>query len=116
MIHLTKALGAWNTPEFNAVLKNEIEQIAAGSLPLQQGLSQASYASHDGISVMIISTAEDQGVIHAKTGIHFTGIIVGCNCADDPTPVEGLTEYCEVQFDIDKQTAETTVTLLEDGT
>ena len=115
MIHLNKALGAWNTPDFNAILKDEIEHLDADSLPLQQGLSQGSYASHDGISVMLISTTEGPAFIHVKTGIHFTGIIAGCNCADDPTPVAGHTEYCEVQFDIDKQTAETTVTLLEDS-
>ena len=116
MIQLSKALNAWNTPAFQDVLKEEIGQLDAAALPLQQGLSQGNYASHDGISVMIISTAETPGCIRVKTGIHFTGIIAGCNCADDPTPVAGHPEYCEVQFDIDRQTALATVTLLQDST
>lgn len=116
MPRLEKALRAWNTPDFNAVLKDEIEHLDAASLPLQQGLSQGSYASTDGISVMIIRTSEDPRFIHATTGIHFTGIIAGCNCADDPTPVEGHAEYCEVRFDIDRRTAETTVSLLDVST
>ena len=115
MFYLTRTLDAWNTPDFKAVLKDEIEQLDADSLPLQQGMSQGSHASQDGFSVMIISATGEQEFIRVKTGIHFTGIIAGCNCADDPTPVEGHPEYCEVQFDIDRQTAETTVSLLPDG-
>ena len=116
MIHLSRSLDAWNTADFSAVLKDEIEQLDAGSLPLQQGLSLGSYASQDGFSVMIISATGEPGCIRVKTGIHFTGIIAGCNCADDPTPVDGHPEYCEVQFDIDRQTAATMVTLLQDST
>jgi hypothetical protein len=115
MIQLTKSLKAWGSPSFQDVLTDEIRHLDAAALPLQQGLSQGSYASHDGISVMIISIAEEPGCIRIKTGIHFTGIIAGCNCADDPTPVDGHPEYCEVQFTIDRQTAETTVTLLQDS-
>jgi hypothetical protein len=114
VIRLPKALGAWNSPAFAVVLQQEIEHLDAGSLPLQQGLSQGSYASPDGVSVMLISTSELPHCIRARAGIHFTGIIAGCNCADDPTPVDGHPEYCEMQFDIDRQTAETTVTLLQD--
>jgi hypothetical protein len=47
-----------------------------------------------------------------KAGIFYTGVIAGCSCADDPTPVDELNEYCVVQFDIDRMTAETTVRLL----
>jgi len=90
VIRLPKALGAWNSPAFPAVLQQEIEQLDAGSLPLQQGLSQGSYASHEGLSVMLISTSELPDCIRARAGIHFTGFIAGCNCADDPTPVRVL--------------------------
>jgi len=38
MIQLTKALHAWGTPDFEAVLKQEIAQLGADYLPLQQGL------------------------------------------------------------------------------
>ena len=115
MIYLTRTLDAWNTPDFKAVLKEEIEQLDAASLPLQQGMSQGNFAGQDGFSVMFISATGEQEFIRVKTGIHFTGIIAGCNCADDPTPVDGHPEYCEVQFDIDMKTAGTTVSLLLDG-
>lgn len=112
MIRLTKALNAWTTPAFGETLKAEIERLDATLLPLQQGLSQGSYAGTDDISAMLIGVSEDETVIYAKAGIFYTGMVPGCNCADDPTPVNEHTEYCEMQFAIDKVTAETTVTLL----
>ncbi len=114
MIRLGKALSAWGTPDFQEFLKTEIEQLGAAQLPLQQGLSTGSHAVDSKLSAMIISVTEDANVIHAKAGIFFTGIIAGCSCADDPTPVDENTEYCVVQLDIDKTTAETTVSLLNE--
>lgn len=114
MITLWKALNAWKTSDFESVLKEEIENIDKGLLPLQAGLSQSSYVSDADIGATILKVTESPKVIHAKTGIFYAGIIAGSCCADDPTPVCEQTEYCEVQFDIDKNTAETTVALLED--
>ena len=114
MIRLTKALNAWGTTAFNDTLKAEIEHTDVGLLPLQQGLSTGSYVGDSGLKVMIIGVSQGVEFIHVKAGIFYTGIIAGCNCADDPTPVDEHPEYCEVQFDIDKKTAETTVRLLTD--
>lgn len=112
MMRLPKALRAWRTPDFKTVLKAEIETLDTAALPLQQGLSRSSYVSGDSFSVMIISVSDDEGSVRVKTGIFYNGIIAGCSCADDPTPVDEQTEYCEVEFDIDKTTAETAVRLL----
>ena len=112
MIRLIETVNAWGTPDFNDVLKTEIENMGAGELPLQQGLSTGSYAITDRIEVMVISVSEEAGFIRAKAGIFYSGIIAGCSCADDPTPVDENIEYCEVLLDINKSTAETTVALL----
>ncbi|WP_461574675.1 hypothetical protein [Thiobacillus sp.] len=112
MIRLPKSLNAWGTPEFEAVLKQEIEQLDAGCLPLQQGLSVSSYVTDRPFQAMVISVREDTGVVHVKAGIFYTGVIAGCSCADDPTPIGEQNEYCVVQFDIDRTTASATVTLL----
>jgi len=114
MMQLTTALTAWGTPAFEETLKHEIEQMDVALLPLQQGLSQSSYTDGANRSVVILNIAEVAGLIRVKIGIFYTGIIAGCSCTDDPTPMSELNEYCEVQFDIDKVTAETTVTLLKE--
>lgn len=114
MIWLIKSLNAWGTPDYKVVLKKEIEQLDAGLLPLQQGLSAGNYVSGDKFSAMILGATEDENSIHARAGIFYNSIIGGCACADDPTPVSELNEYCEVRLDIDKKTAETKIVLLTD--
>jgi hypothetical protein len=112
MIRLTKALEAWGSPDFTDILKQEVARLDAGQLPLQQGLSSASYALDGKFDVMIISASEEEAFIRVKAGIFYAGIIAGCSCADDPTPVDELSEYCELRLDISKTTAVTTVALL----
>ncbi len=114
MIRLVEVLNAWGTPEFSATLKAAIEGMDASQLPLQQGLATTSYAVDTRLKAMIISVSEERDFIRAKAGIFYSGIIAGCSCADDPTPVDEQHEYCEVQLDIDKRTAEARITLLPD--
>lgn len=114
MIHLPEAVKAWNQPGFSATLKHEIEQLPSGQLPLQQCLSSSSHALDDAVSVMVLGASDDPGFIHARVGVFFSGIIAGCSCADDPTPVDTQNEYCELRLTIAKATAETAVTPLAD--
>ena len=111
---LTRSLHAWGTTDFESVLKAEIEQMGVGQLPLQQGLSISSYALGDDLNVMIIRVSDGADFIRVKAGIFYKGIIAGCSCADDPTPIDENNEYCEVLLEIDKATAETTVELLKE--
>lgn len=103
-INLSRSLSAWGSQGFNAVIKHEIEQLDASLLPLQQGLAASSYVSDSGIQVMIVKASESVKEITVKTGIFYTGIIAGCNCADDPSPVDEINEYCEVNFVINRET------------
>ncbi len=114
MIRFIKSLNAWGTSGFREVLKQEIELLNPDQLPLQQWLSAGNYALGDKFSVMVLDTTEDENFIHARAGIFYNSIIGGCACADDPTPVSELNEYCVVRLDIDKKTAETTIALLTD--
>lgn len=112
MIQLNKSLDAWNAPEFKEVLQQEIAQLDRDLLPLQQGLSISSHVTDRPVQAMILDLNEDADLIRVKAGIFYTGIISGCSCADDPTPIAEQNEYCVLQFCIDKQSAETTVTLV----
>ncbi len=113
MIKLTLSLQAWNTNTFNSVLKREICALDANSLPLQQGLKHSSFANDGNLSATILTAEDSNDSILVKAGLFYTGIIAGCNCADDPTPVDENNEYCEVLICINKKTAETTVSLID---
>lgn len=114
MIELTKSLSLWGTADFNNCLKSEIEKMSVKQLPLQQGLSNSSYALDNNIKAIIISVADKEKIIQIKAGVFYTGVISGCSCADDPTPMDEESEYCEVNIDIDKISAETVITLLSE--
>jgi hypothetical protein len=111
MIRLDKTLRAWGTPDFEAVLRQEIAQLGADHLPLQQGLSSGNYVIDSPITVAINHVAEMENNIRVRAGIFYQGVLGGCSCADDPTPTGETNEYCEVQLDIDKITSETTIAL-----
>ncbi len=113
MLKLNLSLLAWDTDAFNAVFIKEICALDLNDLPLQEGLSHSSYANSDNLAAMVLNKKSDDNKLFIKSGLFYTGVIAGCNCADDPTPVDENIEYCEVLFSIDRQTAETTVSLLD---
>lgn len=113
MIRLEKTLRAWGTPDFAAILKQEVAQLGGDQLPLQQGLSIGSHATSGPVTVVVNSVAEMEDVIRVKAGIFYQSVISGCSCEGDPTPTSENTEYCEVQLDIDKTTAVTAIALVE---
>ncbi len=113
MIRLTRTLDAWGKPDFNAVFKQDIEQLDARELPLQ-------HASNDGrrISAVVIGAADDSDsdLIHAKAGIFYDAMPGFSSCEDESGPADEQNEYCELQFDINKKTAETAITLIGERT
>lgn len=111
---LPRSLAALGTTEFRTVLKSEIESLDGEQLPLQLGLTRSSFALADGFSAIILDVRELPEELQVKAGIAYRGIIPGCSCADDPTPMDELSEYCIVQFVIGRQDAAATVQLLED--
>lgn len=113
MLKFDKALQAWGASDFEEVLKQEIAQLDAGQLPLQQGLAISNVVTADPISVINLRVTELDNVIRVRAGILYKGMIGGCSCTDDPTPDNTNNEYCEVQLDIDKVTAITTVASVE---
>ena len=112
MISLTRSVNYWGSPGFEDAFKVEVGALNNEQLPLQQGLTQSSYVSDSNFNVVILNSSETTTAIHVKTGIFYAGIIAGSCCSDDPTPMNEQAEYCEVEFDIDKSTAETKITLL----
>jgi len=113
MLYLKQSIKAWGTDSFNDTLIKELRLVDSDLLPLQQGLSHSNFAVGDNLSAIILRSEENNGKIQVKTGLFYTGIIAGCNCADDPSPVDEINEYCEVLLSIDRKTAQTHVSLIE---
>ena len=111
---LRNTLNRWGTTEFDDLLKADIDQMTVDQLPLQQAITSSSYALDTNIQSIIINKTDDSDSIQVKAGIYYTGVIAGCNCADDPSPADEIPEYCVVQIEIDKTSAETKIILLDE--
>lgn len=112
-IRLVRSLEAWGKPEFEAALKQEVAALDVHALPLQAGLTTGSSVLDETPTVMVISVSGTAATIRAKVGVFYSGVLGGCSCADDPTPVEASNEYCEVLLEISKETAQATATLCD---
>ena len=112
MLRLTGSLAAWNTPQFEQQLKQELLELGRERLPLQEALTQSSHVGSGDISILVLNTLDAGEKIRIKAGVFYPGIIAGSCCSDDPTPNCEVTEYCELQVEIDKQSGESTITLL----
>lgn len=102
--------------EDDALLKSELKQyiqaLGPDELRLQQALSQSSMVSDSGINVLIFNVARGKGTITVRAGIQYKGFVAGCSCADDPSPVPEIDEYCELSVCINSATGTTDVELL----
>lgn len=113
IIRFQQALAVWGTPQFESVLKLEMAH-AVDELPLQQGLTVGSQVTAAPISVVIHNVSATEKLIRVRAGIFYASVIGGCSCADDPTPIDENTEYCEVQLEIDRESGGVTVGLREE--
>lgn len=109
MIKFSQSLAHYPSKEFSQILKDEIEQCDKKSLPLEKGTAQGGYVSDEPITATVLRVADNSNTIQADVGIFFTEIVICCGCGDDPMPTN---TYCEMSFDIDKQTAETEIKLI----
>ena len=114
IIGLPESLKAWGSPVFEDTFKSEVGGLENTLLPLQQGLKQSSYVSDSKFNVVILKTSETAETVNIKAGVFYAGVIAGSCCADDPTPMNEQAEYCEIQFEINKFTAELKFQLLQE--
>ncbi len=113
MIALPNTVKAWLSPNFQTVLKGELERTAAHLLPLQQAMTQGSALGVQPFSVSLLASVDRGEALFVKVGVFFTSIVAGCNCADAPSPMDENTEYCQLGLSIDKATADTRVELYD---
>ena len=104
-VYLPRTLAAWSGPQREAVLKQELEQLDPGLLPLRAAMAQGNQVAAEPVRVLVLDTGEEGDAYYgARVGLLFASLIGGCQCADDPSPLEALPEYAELQIRIDRLT------------
>ncbi len=103
MAKLPLSLAAWPSASFNTVVKNELEKLDTGTLPLDKATQQGGYVDDRLRTCTILKITDEKDSITIKTGIFFTEILICCGCGDDPVPKN---TYCELLVTLDKKNAE----------
>lgn len=112
-LNLAAAARAWGSEAFASTLAAELEALPAKCLPLQEGLVHTSHVAPLPHRVRVIKAWEEGGAVCVRVGVFYAGIVAGCSCADDPTPVEAQPEYCELFIAIDRASGRAAVALRE---
>jgi len=110
-IELSESLQAWSSDSFGETFCREVARLAHGELPLHLALSLGSHVVERRPKVMLLSSEADASCIRVKAGVFFNSVLAGCNCADDPSPMDEHNEYCELWFVIDRLSGETRIDL-----
>jgi len=97
------SLQAWGTDDFPRTLKNEIETMDTGILPLQAATTRGGLVDDADITAVVLKSTEEGQFIHVGVGIFFTEITAACSCGEEPDAING---YCQLQVHIDKSSAE----------
>lgn len=101
---LTRTLAAWPSPLRDSILKQELEGLDPGLLPLREAMARGNQVAAEPVRVLVLATGEDEDGYWARVGLLFASLVGGCQCADDPSPLEALPEYAELEIRIDRQT------------
>ncbi len=110
-LYLTQTLAAWDSPQRDAVLKHELERVDPELLPLREAMAHGNQVAAEPVRVLVLTTGEDAGATgeegsdyRARVGLLFASLVGGCQCADDPGPLEALPEYAELEIWINRRT------------
>ena len=103
MVRLPNAVSVRDSDTFKRVLKNELQELGPGGMPLHLGTSQGGMVDEHDLTVSVISVTEQDTSFEVKLAVFFTEIVVCCGCGDDPMPVNAA---CEMLCFLDKGTAE----------
>jgi hypothetical protein len=111
MPRLLDAVRAWPSEAFARALKNEIESLPPGSLPLERGIACGGRVDDSRITATFLRSRDEGESIQADVGIFFEEVVGGCSCGDDPLAQNA---YCELRVRIAKATGEAVFALLPD--
>ena len=96
-----------------AAFKQDLASLETEDLPLEQAMRYGNMARGDDVTAMVIRVEDDGDRRRVHAGLFFESRVIGCACADDPTPESGQSEYVEAVFDVHRPDGATSVTLSE---
>ena len=99
----SQALASWPSQTFNDTIKSALLSLPGKNLPLDQFTNLTGFIDDKSIGYSILSSMETESHLQVKIGVFFKELLAGCNCSEDPQPIDS---YAELLLLINKQTAD----------
>jgi hypothetical protein len=106
---LTATVEHWGSPTFADTLRDELQALGGGALPLHLGVNEGGMVDDSRLQVTVIRSSADEQTIQALVGVFFTEIVGGCSCGDEP---QAKPVYCEMQVRIDRGSGDAEISVL----
>lgn len=100
-LHLPQSLAAWPGERFAATLTEELGRADPGQLRLERLLRHGSHVVEAPDFIILGSEDSASGPV-VRLGVFLKSVLAGCACADDPTPVDTMNEYGEIEILIEE--------------
>jgi len=104
MPQLPQSAAAWGTPDFAATLQQELAALPLDALnPIPE---RGNHLLPGSVQAMLLTVQSEEGRLHLRVGLFFRSQLLGCSCADDPTPVPEENEYGELALWLELESGE----------
>ena len=110
---LATVLQAWGRADFPRVLRDALLAADALFMPLQRAMARGSHALVEHAELIVLRSAELDGVLQLDLGVVYASIAPGCACEGDPTPMSELPEYATLRLRIERASGAARIDLLD---
>lgn len=109
---LPNSLNDWSTDAYNRTIKNELQSLEQGILPLEKGLNEGGEVDDSDITVTVFESSDTEHQIQTKVTVFFSEMSGACSCAGDGP--HAMHAHCTMLVKIDKSTAEASFKVVYD--
>jgi hypothetical protein len=109
---LPNALRAWSTDSYSRTIKDELQSLKQGTLPLERGLQEGGKVDDSNITVTVFEGSDNGHSIQTRVTAFFSEMSGACSCAGDG-PYE-MHAHCTMIVSIDKSSAEASFEVVDD--
>lgn len=112
MPKLPKSLSDWSTDAYNRTIKNELQALPSGALPLEKGLNEGGEVDDSNITATVFESSENGQSVQTRVTVFFSEMSGACSCAGDGP--HAMHAHCTMVVSIDKSTAEASFEVVYD--
>lgn len=85
-----------------AAFKTEVAALSPDDPPLPQGMAYGNAVRNEAHSAMVLGSEVDSGQLRVPASLCFASVVAGGACGGDPVPRNDESEYCDMEFVIDR--------------